>query len=973
MTSLFISYSRRDIEFARKLTESFEGQDLDFWIDWEGIPPTVDWWREIEKGIEEADIFVVLVSPESIKSRVCSREVTHALKNGKRLIPLIINDIKPEEVPSSISHLNWIHLRPKDNYETGIDQLLTAIRTDFDWVQTHRQIQVKALEWERNKREKSFLLHGKELDDAEEQFVRNTSKQPHPTDLQREYIYASRQAATRQTRITAAISLAGIIALTVLAIFGFTQAGIATANAKEAATNAQEAEHQAGTAEAASTLASSNEAIAKMNALTARAGELAAKSAAIRERNFPISLLLGIESYRLRDIPSTRGALLDNAHADPQLRGYLLRHAGIVNSVVFSPNGAILASAGEDKTIVLLDTTNYQPIGQPLQGHTDDITQLAFSLDGSILASASKDQSIILWDVASQRQIGQPLIGHNDSVTAIAFSVDGKILASGSADQTIILWDTQSQLPINQRLIGHEDRVTSVAFSPDGSTLASASGNGKIILWDTQTYSPFVLDAKTHVYDLAFKPHSNILASAACNKYGDNGFCNQGRITLWDVASRQPVQTLVGHRDYVSRVAFSPDGKILASGSWDRTILLWDAESNQPLGTPLWGHTSSVNSLAFSPDGKVFASGGGDNAVILWDVKPRQPIGQQYELGHNLFSAAVSPDGKHFATGSESTVFLWDTQPTAPTRRELIGHNNIVNALAFSPDSKTLATGSHDTSIILWDVETGQPKGRPLLGHKELINALAFSPDGKTLASGSWDDTIIVWDVSDPVNPVNLATLAGSSEDVISLAFSPDGKILASGYKGHELPEDKHENSIIVLWSMDTKQPIGAPLTRHTDAVNGLVFSPDGKYLFSGSWDKTILRWDVATQTVIGQPFVGHSDYIYSIAITTDGKTLASGSSDKTVILWDVASHQPIGQELSGHNGEVISVNFSEQDKKLVTASWDDTVIFWSLEPTFWMDKTCERVERNFTQAEWAQYFPNEDYRVTCPQWPAGE
>ena len=974
MTSLFISYSRRDIEFARKLTDSFKGQKLDFWIDWQGIPPTVDWWREIEKGIEEADVFVVLISPESIKSKVCSREITHAIKNGKRLIPIIISDLKSDEVPSSISHLNWIYLRPTDDYDAGISKLLNAIQTDFDWVQAHRQLQVKALEWDRNKRERSFLLRGKELEEAEGQLVENTSKEPHPTDLQREYLFASRQSTSQQTRLIAGIALAGMIALTILAIFGFKQAGIATANARRA-------EEQAGTAQAASTLASHNEAIAEenaqvaeTNAQNARASELAAKSAAIRERNFPVSLLLGIESYRLRDIPSTRGALLDNAHAGPQLRGYLLRHSDIVNSVIFSPDGKILASAGEDLSIVLLDTNTYQPISQPLQGHRDGITQLAFSPDGTILASASQDRSIILWDVASHQLIGQPFLGHNDVVTSIAFSVDGKVLASGSADQSIILWDTQSQVSINQPLSGHESVVTSLAFSPDGETLASASGNGRIILWDTQNYSPFILNTETYVYDLAFKPNSNILASAACNKYGDNGFCQQGSITLWDVITHQTIgQRLVGHTDYVSRVLFSPDGQTLVSSSWDHTILLWDAQTGLPLGKPLWGHTGSVQSLAFSPNGKTFASADRDKAIILWDVKPRQPIGEQYDLGHNLFSAAVSPDGRHFASGSENSAFLWDRTTDPPTNQPLVRHSNIVGALAFSPDSRLLATGSHDTTIMLWDVESAQPEGGPLMGHQELISALAFSPDGKILASGSWDDTIILWDVANAAQPVNIGSLVGSSEDVTSLAFSPDGRMLAAGYKGHELPSFTHENAVILLWDMDTKQPIGQPLAGHTDAVNSVLFSPNGKSLFSGSWDTTILEWNVETQQIIGQPFIGHVDYIYNLSLSTNGKTLASSSSDRTMILWDVATHQPIGQQLTGHNREVISVNFSDQDKTLVTASWDDTIIFWSLEPSKWIEKTCQRVERNFTRAEWAQYFPGEDYRITCAQWPAGE
>lgn len=220
--------------------------------------------------------------------------------------------------------------------------------------------------------------------------------------------------------------------------------------------------------------------------------------------------------------------------------------------------------------------------------------------------------------------------------------------------------------------------------------------------------------------------------------------------------------------------------------------------------------------------------------------------------------------------------------------------------------------------------------------------------------------------MSDPGNPANIATLLGSSEDVISLAFSPDGRFLASGYKGTELPGDIHENAIAILWDMETKQPAGQPLAEHTDSVNSVVFSPDGKYLYTGSWDKTIIQWDIATQQSI-EKFIGHTDLIYTIAISSDGSMLASGSSDKTIIIWDVSTHQSIGQPLTLHNAEVISVAFSNNDKTLVSSSWDDTIIFWSLEPSVWIERTCQRVGRTFTLDEWKLYFPGEDYNENHP------
>jgi hypothetical protein len=192
MTSLFISYSRKDIQFARKLTDVFKAQDLDFWIDWEGIPPTVDWWKEIQKGIEEADIFVVLLSPDSCKSKVCKQEIEHAVKNGKRLIPIVVRDITGAEVASELSALNWIFLREGDDFFSGFGKLMVAIKTDYDWVQSHRQLQGKALDWERNNRENSWLLHGKELAAAEAQLAANSSKEPYLTNLQREYVSRSR-------------------------------------------------------------------------------------------------------------------------------------------------------------------------------------------------------------------------------------------------------------------------------------------------------------------------------------------------------------------------------------------------------------------------------------------------------------------------------------------------------------------------------------------------------------------------------------------------------------------------------------------------------------------------------------------------------------------------------------------------------------------------------------------------------------
>jgi formylglycine-generating enzyme required for sulfatase activity len=217
MARIFVSYSRKNKDFCRQLTTELQNRELDFWVDWEGIPPTVDWMKEIAKGIEEADTFLAIVSPDWISSKVCLDELNIAVKNGKRLIPVVPCDIVWNDVPPTIAHLNFIFFTETFDFNEQLNKLLTALDTDYDWLKTHRRLQVKALEWERADKETGFLLRGRDLEDAEQQISINATKDPHPTDLQREYVLLSRQAATRQRRITT-----GVLAFIIVMLVGIT-------------------------------------------------------------------------------------------------------------------------------------------------------------------------------------------------------------------------------------------------------------------------------------------------------------------------------------------------------------------------------------------------------------------------------------------------------------------------------------------------------------------------------------------------------------------------------------------------------------------------------------------------------------------------------------------------------------------------------------------------------------------------------
>ncbi|MCJ1423154.1 hypothetical protein MMC29_001035 [Sticta canariensis] len=375
----------------------------------------------------------------------------------------------------------------------------------------------------------------------------------------------------------------------------------------------------------------------------------------------------------------------------------------------------------------------------------------------------------------------------------------------------------------------------------------------------------------------------------------------------------QELMKLEGHTRSVSAVAFSQDGLLLASGSGDQTIRLWNPTTGQEV-QKLEGHTSLVRAVAFSQDGLLLASGSDDETVRLWDPTMGQEM-RKLE-GHTDWVKAVafSQDGLLLASGSEDqTVRLWDPT-TGQEAQKLEGHTNWVSAVAFSQDGLLLASGSEDQTIRLWDPTTGQ-EVQKLEGPTGQVSAVAFSPDGLLLASGSDDETIRLWD---PTTGQEVRKLEGHTSLVMAVAFSPDGLLLASG----------SSDATVRLWDPTTGQEV-RKLEGHTDWVLAVAFSQDGLLLASGSGDQTIRLWDPTTGQEV-RKLEGHTDWVRAVAFSQDGLLLASGSYDQTVRLWDPTTGQEV-QKLEGHTKSVEAVAFSPDGLLLASGSDDWTVRLWDL------------------------------------------
>ncbi|MEM6611666.1 MAG: TIR domain-containing protein [Cyanobacteria bacterium P01_C01_bin.72] len=940
MTQVFLAAATEDDGIKQKIAKTLMRQGLTIWTNQTDIKTGSAFQQEINRGIEGADTFVYLLSESALRSPYCQQEYRYAVVNQKRIIPLLIQAINLKLIPRELQKLQFIDLTQPENYCQAINKLLKELKRDAYHLENQKLLLVKALKWQRQNQNPSLLLRSYNLQHfADWLKVAQKRQDYHPLPVQSEFIteslkqpkISSLEVFISYSRVDADFARQLNDTLTEVGKFTwFDQESIATG-----------ADFQQ---EIYRGIEQCNNFLFVISPAAIASKYCNAEVEYAHSLNKRIITVV-YQPVAAKDLPPTLAKIqwLDFSQ----------------NKLNFAAHFPTLVRALDtDREHVQYHTKWSQRAREWLQrDKSDDLL-----LRGSEFVLAQN------WLEATRQEHKQPPITQlqQEYIASSEKQIEAIAIAEEHRQAEILRLQQERTQEAEARLVQetkyaqHQKLLAGIATM--GFVITTALGLAALFEYRISKINE--VNAMSLSSEALFASHKKLdaLTEAVRAKQQlqklELIIGNAPEIRVKD-ALQQAVYTikernrLSGHYGAVLGVAFSPDGKLIASASADNSVILWEEDGS--LLTRLSGHEGSVNAVTFSPDGKLIASASADNTVKLWrkdgslvktfrgqsdfnqvafsndgqvlalaakdgTVQLRDLDYDQFKLmatlrgdnptGSSFNAVAFSPDNLFIAAVSDDrTVKVWQRDGTlVSVLGDTQGHRRRVLNLAFSPDSQLIATASEDRTVKVW-----QRDGtflRTLRGHQGSVRDVAFSPDGQRIVSGSHDLTIKLW----LVDGTALQTLRGHRDRVTAVDFSLDGKYILSG----------SDDNSVRLWQPDNK--LLKTLYRHHNSVKAVDFSPGGAYIASGSTDHTVKLWKKDGTFI--RTITGHGDRVYGVVFSPDGQYLASASGDKTVRLWK--KDGTLVNTMTGHGDRVYGVAFSPDGQYLASASADQTVKLWN-------------------------------------------
>lgn len=543
------------------------------------------------------------------------------------------------------------------------------------------------------------------------------------------------------------------------------------------------------------------------------------------------------------------------------------------------------------------------------------VLSISIHPDGKKIAAGFSSSTVAVVVSATTGETLCQLGTHGSTIRTIAYSPSGKRIATGSDDRRLRIFESENGTLLFGPFELHSDWIRSLAWSPDGQRIVTGSDDRKVKVVAAETGQV--------IYDTAF--HNDWVRSVVYTTDFFISGSDDRTVRIYDAATgaASGEAWTTGQSGYIRAIAISPDNKILAAGSDDYTIVLFDMDQRSVINQPLKGHTAAIRSLTFSKDSQMLASGSDDYSVRLWNVQTGKKICDPL-YGHTSYVSSVkfSPDMKQLHVGGEDyTIRSFDMDSLPIWGKFLGGTGPFRTAVPLLDGISVLACDGF--GIWRWNLDDGHVENVSFEGHSEHlanIQSTSISPHGTLVATAGTDRTVMIWQAD--TGKVLYGPLEGHSDDIFALSFSADGKMVASG----------SEDRKVWVWSAETGQRVCGPMEGHTGSVRGVCFSPDGKQVASGSTDNSAIIWSVESGEKDLGPLVHHRDWIYGLAYSPNGLYLATASDDYSVVIWNVASGERMFHSLVGHGGYLRCVNWSPDSKKIVTAALDNLIRVFDVE-----------------------------------------